>query len=451
MHISHKQVYMDLVGTAPPGVVPQATLDVINQLKVANQSSRASAFDRLGPVPSGSVQIAGNSVKNFKVRIGGTESVEKPTTSTSSMEPEIVKVVPPPGGAGQNPAHHIPAEVGPNIIGGDQQPDIYPTHEEASPAVFDLDSVRSQLHNAGKQPGVLLGARFSSKLLPDQVNSQVNSNPYYWANPNIANNSAQVHVPAQSNQSSESTPSNSVAQDHVLMSRASTLANHLSPDIINRILTKQYVDFSKLLPPKTRQLDKANLKDIKWDLENQKMVCQDEQSPPLSSFNLWDKAFRIYFSVYIIKYPEEAQALLAYEDLIREAATLHARHKLSDWRTYDIEFRVLKAKDQSVRWDLKEDRNWNFYIVLPLAAARDSSGSGQSTSKRNNNNQNNPHKPKKQRFVSNKACRDFNKKEGCTYNPCNFTHKCEKCGNLGHPKFRCHAKPKGSAGGQAQD
>ncbi len=63
-------------------------------------------------------------------------------------------------------------------------------------------------------------------------------------------------------------------------------------------------------------------------------------------------------SVFILKFPDLVQQLIAYEQLIGTAAHFHSAQKIGDWKLYDKAFRKKMSKFHYLRWDIRDDIAW---------------------------------------------------------------------------------------------
>ena len=203
-----------------------------------------------------------------------------------------------------------------------------------------------------------------------------------------------------------------------------SIADHLDAGVIQKIRNKQFVELATLLPPDVQELDKKKLKSLKWDPDTENITYSEGEDKTLDTFTIWSKAFRIYMAVYLAGNtdPDLLQQMLSYERHISTAASMHARLNISSWRTYDYVFRKKMSKYPHLRWDARDEENWNFLVVLPMAAAQSVYGAENG---------------KGMEFQSPKICRDFNSTMGCSRNYCKFAHACAYCKKQNHPEEKC--------------
>ena len=67
----------------------------------------------------------------------------------------------------------------------------------------------------------------------------------------------------------------------------------------------------------------------------------------ITSIDRWLDAFAIYFAVIVSVYPSRAADLIAYQQLIRDAAR---KFPGMAWYVYDVEFRRRASHNLSAKW-----------------------------------------------------------------------------------------------------
>ena len=164
------------------------------------------------------------------------------------------------------------------------------------------------------------------------------------------------------------------------------------------------------------------------------------KTTPPSSYYQWLKLFSTYAAVYLQKYPEQAAGILTYMMYIFD---LFRRHPGYLWRTYDVEFRKVRAFVDAPwhkpSWDLLLRTNHSVPDTNPIF--------NRNQPFRRNQNQNfrkqNTSFQRSDAYRTPKGfCFSFDKQGVCRNptNPCPFRHECTKCWKRGHSRVRCYSR-----------
>ena len=226
---------------------------------------------------------------------------------------------------------------------------------------------------------------------------------------------------------------------------------------VDKILAGEFVDFADLPPAKGRvkasthaaegQIVVVQAADL---IENRKLI------PDLAT---WVQCFSIYSAVIISKAPDRAKNLLAYMTSIAKCS---AKYRWPSWVVYDLNFRQDAAEAGQKDWSKVEpsiytqcftgaginqeswcrrchsiDHATDMCPVKQGGMPRKREGMQLPMStvpKRRPPPQSNP-----------QICRKYNTYNGdCRFgSACMFQHKCEGCGEQGHPVSKCLKNMKG--------
>lgn len=181
---------------------------------------------------------------------------------------------------------------------------------------------------------------------------------------------------------------------------------HVSQNIKEKIWKGEYVDLATLLPKKTVSHDNINqtIKVINGEL----VIKPKEPSMKIETIETWTDAFFIFMNIFLCKHPEVAQDMLHYMNSVRQGA-----RRTLDYKKYDEQYRLRKARNPSSSWASVDGELWLLYSSQNIF-------SGQS----------------RVSSVIKGNCFDFNNKGFCSKFNCNFSHKCIKClGN--HSALNC--------------
>ena len=140
----------------------------------------------------------------------------------------------------------------------------------------------------------------------------------------------------------------------------------------------------------------------------------------------WTRAFGIYMSAYLLRYPHLTQQLLSYFRQIQDYMVAGI-----NWQFYDHQFR----KDRAITKRVWNEIRYDLYsqINTPNYPRYEDPNKGPSTSGQHvQRSEGQPQGP----FVPYGFCIPFNRpNEVCRANPCRFKHHCPIC-KQGHPAFR---------------
>ena len=226
---------------------------------------------------------------------------------------------------------------------------------------------------------------------------------------------------------------------------------------VDKILAGEFVDFADLPPAKGRV--KASTHAIEGQvvvvhtadlLENRKLI------PDLAT---WVQCFGVYSAIIISKEPEWAKNLLAYMALIAKCS------QWPSWIVYDLNFLQEAAESGQKDWSKVEP---SIYTQCFTGAAINQESWCRSCHSIDHASDMCPIKPggllrrrkspqmaalppvKKQppSQSSPQICRKFNMFNGdCRFrSACIFQHKCENCGEQGHPATKCQKPKKENSG-----
>ena len=223
---------------------------------------------------------------------------------------------------------------------------------------------------------------------------------------------AQIYdVPGKANVFSMSDMFHSVIVDE----KYSLVGGHV--DTRKRIVTGEFIDFSRLLPRDRVLMQQDNRLEL-YNNNGQPGIraATDREGDSISSFHKWEQAFRVYSMIYTDAHPERAKELIQYNHIIFSAS-----HNFV-WRnvySYDIDFRLHMSENPEQNWGIILQQAWTVHMqdrLTPGTAGSSSKGGG---------------------FLGRKICWKYNRGK-CTYGfNCKFDHKCGICGKFGHGSHNC--------------
>lgn len=205
--------------------------------------------------------------------------------------------------------------------------------------------------------------------------------------------------------------------------RQPSLASHLTKATSTAITSGEYVDFATLLPMTSLLTDTIH-SHLNLKVGDQGLTIplpSSSKRPKITSIDRWLDAFAIYFAVIASVYPSRAADLIAYQQLIRDAAR---KFPGMAWYVYDVEFRRRASHNLSVKWGERDVQLYlDTFTGLPKSGCR-SCGSTDHLSDTC------PLSPRRSRdaLTQSDLCYNFNKGRPCARTPCPYQHRCNQPG-----------------------
>ena len=183
----------------------------------------------------------------------------------------------------------------------------------------------------------------------------------------------------------------------------SNIGVHVSEALRDKIANGHYVDLESLLPTKTE----SNENRVSITPQGELVLKPATPKMKINSIETWTDAFIIFSSIYSVNNPDKIQALLKYMNTIRTGAK---RHGGMGWKSYDQQFRLRIASDNTMSFDTIDYELWLLYMTSNQYVSQ----SHQQTIRK---------------------CFDFNYRT-CSLQNCQYRHACLRC-NLSHPSRYC--------------
>ena len=205
---------------------------------------------------------------------------------------------------------------------------------------------------------------------------------------------------------------------------------HTEEAMTEKIGKGNFIDMNKIYP---RQNDyKASL-DNRMEIINKDgrtyFVPANENSKRVYNHQTWQKAFRVYATIYSRANPHRAAEILQYMDVIGNAASTFAWENVA---AYDYIHRQLMHQKPNRTWSKIYLQGWSMTMKDHLTYKSNGGQNRKGGTKKN----------------IDPYCWRFNKNNCCRVN-CRFEHKCSYCGATGHGVISCRKKP-GTEGGGSQ-
>ena len=205
--------------------------------------------------------------------------------------------------------------------------------------------------------------------------------------------------------------------------RQPSLASHLTKATSTAITNGEYVDFVTLLPM-TFLLTDTIQSHLNLKVGDQGLTIplpSSSKRPKITSIDRWLDAFAIYFAVIVSVYPSRAADLIAYQQLIRDAAR---KFPGMAWYVYDVEFRRRASHNLSAKWGERDVQPYlDTFTGLPKSGCRSCSSTDHLCDTC-------PLSPRRFRdaLTQSDLCYNFNKGRPCARTPCPYQHRCNQPG-----------------------
>ena len=219
---------------------------------------------------------------------------------------------------------------------------------------------------------------------------------------------------------------NLMDQDYVVVS------GHVDETMCERIISGQYINFSKLLPK-----DRITNSDEKMELvvhDGKAFWAPLSEGVHINNFSKWEQAFRVYANVYAKGNPDRAGELIEYNHVIHSIASSYVWDNVY---AYDRDFRMHLSRHPSRSWAIILQQAWSMRL-------RDHNNfpnrNTQETPNHSNYGTQGPgfwNKGGDNREKSSDYCKRFNKGKCNLGKSCRYEHRCSYWNKFGHGVIVC--------------
>ena len=215
-----------------------------------------------------------------------------------------------------------------------------------------------------------------------------------------------------------------------------SLASHLTKTITTAITNGEYVDFANLLPLFSLLNDTLNSQ-LSLKVGEQGLTIplpSSSKRPRIATIDKWLDAFAISFSVLVSAHPLRASDLIAYQQLIRDAAR---KFPGMAWYVYDAEFRRRASHNLSLKWGERDVQLYlDTFTGLPKSGCRSCGNTDHFSDAC-------PLSTPRSRDAPSPAdvCFNFNKGRPCARTPCPYKHRCNQPGCAAAHSGQEHSLP----------
>lgn len=187
------------------------------------------------------------------------------------------------------------------------------------------------------------------------------------------------------------------------------ISMHVPQSVKQKIMNGEFIELHTLL---NKQND-LEAQENKVLFMNGQFTLKPTNVIKITTIDAWLDAFFIFMSIYLSAHIDETHSLIKYIANVKLGAS-----RVSGglgWRDYDRQFRLRKAKDNSISWGKIDQELWLLYITP------------------------NVHSVLRNTQASPKFCYEYNNKGFCRLQNCQYQHQCLKCQNK-HPAIHCFDK-----------
>ena len=203
-----------------------------------------------------------------------------------------------------------------------------------------------------------------------------------------------------------------------------TIGAYVDPNLREKIVKGEYIDFVKLLPREKLQTDEQKLELINKGGQTFFMPASRD-SLSISNFNRWEQAFRVFSNIYCKQYPNKSSELIQYNHIIYTALQSYVWENVYQ---YDREFRMHLSAFPSRSWAIILQQAWSMCLKDRVNTY---------------NNNGNRHDRQVNSRTKKDVCQCFNKGLCTLGRNCKYDHRCLGCGKFGHGVHICRKKTSG--------
>ena len=210
------------------------------------------------------------------------------------------------------------------------------------------------------------------------------------------------------------------APQNTISKSPTSLSLGVPPEVKKKIFQNEYVDFGIFLSSKLSQPNEYTIKLSPSNSNAPLTLVPASQPRKISNLDQWIRAFLIFKSVHLERFPEDAIPLTVYEANIRQLAAEGA-----NWLYYDEHFRLARQTSCSP-WDRFDSELWvraHTSVVKPNQSFNGRQSYGRSSI------------PISQ--LPKGFCFNFLQGRHCDFQ-CGFKHHCPNCGGK-HQLSKCYS------------
>lgn len=221
----------------------------------------------------------------------------------------------------------------------------------------DQDGTQSPVHQVQQQDGLIPpvqkqqqeGLQPPANLFAQQIAEAIMSHMQTMQPQQREYDAQQILEVQQEPRTSIDTPS--AIRPSIIHRPGMLLSLGVSTEIRKKIHQNEYVDFAQLLN-KSQQSSDFKLQVNNQGSNNQIVLTPVNTTHRINSIEQWTKAFLIFCTIHLEKFPHEAVALNTYQSNITQLATEGA-----NWFFYDQQFRMRRELD-IIPWDTFDHELW---------------------------------------------------------------------------------------------
>ena len=205
------------------------------------------------------------------------------------------------------------------------------------------------------------------------------------------------------------------------------VGGHVDETLQEKIMSSQYVDFSKLLSRDRIIVQEEDRMEL--IVRNGKAFWTPVASEGvvITGFNKWEQAFGVYSNIYMGRHPERAGELIEYNHVIHLISQNYVWDNVYE---YDKDFRLHIARHSGRNWAIILQQAWSMCLCDRLTGKHESTPTHNGNG--NYSQQNHIHARNFKDY-----CKRFNKEKCNLGKSCRYEHRCSYCNKFGHGVIVC--------------
>ena len=144
------------------------------------------------------------------------------------------------------------------------------------------------------------------------------------------------------------------------------VGTHVDEATKRKIITGDYVDFSKLIPRnKVSAEDNHRMEIVNYSGQTFWIPASDRNAVVISNFIRWEQAFHVFSNIYTQQYPGHSSELIQYNHIIHTASLTYQWENVYQ---YDKEFRLHLIRHPECSWGVILQQAWSMYLKDKISA-----------------------------------------------------------------------------------
>ena len=200
-----------------------------------------------------------------------------------------------------------------------------------------------------------------------------------------------------------------------------------------KIVSGQYIDFSKLLPKdRVMVADDDRYELVVKDGKTFWSPVSSAENVAITNFQKWEQAFRVFSNIYCKAHPSRSGEMIEYNHIINSIAVSYAWDNVY---AYDKDFRLHISRHPNRSWAIILQQAWSLRL-------RDRISKGSETPGHHHHQQHSQSGGKQKGGGGSSSssfdyCKRFNRGKCNLGKSCRYKHHCTYCNKFGHGVVVC--------------